>query len=157
MSLVEQQENMSKLAAPDKRDPSEDDNSENSKSSILQRLGMSAKRIAPLNSLSLMNNKKNDPPSIIDTSSTERKSVLFDGNGRFATKRRSSSIVALNEPSENFFSSQRRGSVHNRLSNMNGPAFENSQTPMMEVEKILLNIFVYLSLQNVGCQVSENS
>lgn len=145
MSLIEQQEKMLKLTAPNKRDPSEDDNSENSKSSILQRLGISAKRIAPLSS-SLMNNKKNDPPSIIDTSSTKRKSVLFDGNGRFATKRRSSSIVALNEPSENFFSSQRRGSVHNRLSNMNGPAFENSQSPMMEVEKILLNIFVYLSL-----------
>lgn len=149
MSLIEQQEKMLQLTAPNKRDPSpEDDNSENSKSSILQRLGMSAKRIAPLsNSLSLMN-KKNDPPNIIDTSSTKRKSVLFDGNGRFATKRRSSSIVALNEPSENFFSSQRRGSVHNRLSNMNGPAFEKSQTApessMMEVEKYYLTyLFTY--------------
>jgi hypothetical protein len=133
MSIIEQQEKMLKLGAP-LLTPTINVTTEKP-NTLLQTLGLSSKRIAPSSPTSL--DKKNDPPNMYDgtnTSNTTRNSVLFDGNGRFATKRRMSSLAPLNDANQNQNTSgNRRGSMHNRLSNINGPLLLKAQQTVAEV------------------------
>jgi len=153
MSIIEQQEKMMKLGGtlltPTTNVATEKPNT------LLQTLGLSSKRIAPSSPTLL--DKKNDPPNMYDgtnTNNATRKSVLFDGNGRFATKRRMSSLALLNDANENQNTSgNRRGSMHNRLSNINGPLLLKAQEAVTEVCPIHTYLSSLFIITNIRIQI----
>lgn len=139
MSLIEQQEKMLKLTGPQSNNIKVDMIKEKPAVTILQSLGLSSKRIGPTSPS--LSDKKNDPPNnrsdeVITTTTSRRKSVMFDGNGRFATKRKMSSMEPLiqNTSDNNSTGNNRRGSIHNRLSNINGPLMLSRQNATFSAE-----------------------
>jgi hypothetical protein len=159
MSLIEQQEKMLTLTGP--QSYIKNDAEKGKPATLLQTMGLSSKRISPAISFE----KKNDPPNKIDentTATVRRKSVMFDGNGSFATKRKISSMTPLiDEGSSNktFSENNRRGSMHNRLSNINGPLVLARQNATISAEVIyyFFNIIYFYHQLTLGSKQSRKN